>query len=112
MMLPILISLSVAPVSYFFCASALVVEAKAMTVAAMAANGRFSLECTFLLLGFSAFLHFAEQMLGNQGDLPCAVRHQEDDEKQDDAEHGAGEAFGDSLRDVRHKDDEGRAHDG
>src|SRR3974377_174982 len=102
MMLPILISVSVAPVSYFFCASALVVEAKAMRVAAIAANGKSDLECTFFLLGFSAFLQFAEQMLGNQSDLHRAVGHQVDDEKQDDAEHRARKTFGDSFGDVRH----------
>ena len=41
----------------------------------------------------SVLLQLADQLLGNDGDLPCAVRHQEDDEEQKYAEHGAGEAF-------------------
>src|SRR5271169_2778037 len=112
MMLPILISVSVAPVSYFFCANALsAVEVKAMTVVANAASRKFGLESTLLLLGFLTFLESSEQMLGNQRDLPCAVRHQEDDEKQNDAEHGAGETLGDSLRDVRNEDDKSGTDD-
>src|SRR5579863_907612 len=110
MMLPILISVSVAPVSYFFCASAAsLVVANASAAAANAADRKFGLEGTFLLLGlfFLTFLEFANQMLGNQGTLPCAVRHKENDEKQNDAEHGAGKTLGDSLGDVRNEDDEG-----
>jgi len=38
-------------------------------------------------------LEFADQLLGNNGDLPGAVRHQEDDEEQKHAEHRAREAL-------------------
>src|SRR5262245_60905355 len=44
-------------------------------------------------------------------DLPCAMGHEVDDEEQEDAEHGAGEALGDALGDVRDEDDEGGADD-
>src|SRR5664279_3879130 len=115
MMLPILISVSVAPVSYFFWASALpLMAAKAMTAVENAAIRRFclaSIVSPSVFFGLSVLLEFAEQMLGNHRDLPGAVRHQEDDEEQQHSEHGAGEALRNSLRDIRHEDDEGRADD-
>ncbi|KAG5719640.1 hypothetical protein E4T56_gene17499, partial [Termitomyces sp. T112] len=49
------------------------------------------------------------ELLAQDRDLPCAMRHEVDDEEQEDAEHGAGEALGDALRHVRHEDDEGGA---
>src|SRR6185437_2996855 len=123
MMLPILISVSVAPVSYFFWASALLLltAAKAMTAVENAAILSFCTEgivspCS----GFtgwaldscrSASSEFADQLLADHRHLPRAMRHQEDDEKQQHAEDGAGKAFRDSLGDVRHEDDEGRTHD-
>jgi hypothetical protein len=55
MMLPILISVSEAPVSYFFCAIAPVtVEANTMSVAATA-RPKFRLESTSFSLACSAF---------------------------------------------------------
>ena len=54
-MLPILISVSVAPVSYFFCASALpVVAAKAMTAVENAA-----IRSSVLKASFSPWLFFS-----------------------------------------------------
>src|SRR5438552_18189952 len=110
MMLPILISVSLAPVSYFFWASALpLIAAKAMTAVANAAIlgfGRESIVAPGLVLP-----EFGDQVLGNHCDLPGAMRHEEDDKEQKHAEHRAGETFRDSLRDVRHEDDEGGADD-
>ena len=40
-----------------------------------------------------ALLEFAEQLLSDNGHLPCAMRHQEDDEEQQHAEHSAGETL-------------------
>src|ERR1700675_1969762 len=97
MILPKLILVSGASVSYFFWASALpLVAAKAMTAVENAAIRNFWVE-SMISPWFknlrSVFLEFADQLLGNDGDLPCAVRHQEDHEKQQHAEHRAGEAF-------------------
>src|SRR3979490_2274924 len=113
MMLPILIWVSVAPVSYFFWASAVpLMAAKAMTAVVNAAiRGFLKSIVSPEFFQVSVSFEFADQLLRNNGDLPCAVRHKEDDEKQKHAEHRAGEALRDSLRDVRHEDDEGRAHD-
>src|SRR6266849_374874 len=98
MMLPILISVSVAPVSYFFWASALpLMAAKAMTAVENAAIRCFGFEGIispqFFKFCRSVSFEFADQLLRNDGDLPCAVRHQEDDEEQKYAEYGAGKAF-------------------
>src|ERR1039458_4946329 len=111
MMLPILISVSVAPVSYFFWASALPpVAAKAMTAVANAAIRNSCLE-SIVFPHSSVFLELADQVLGDHGHLPRAVRDQVDDEEQQHAEHRAGQPLGNSLRDVWHEDDEGRTHD-
>src|ERR1700726_726450 len=111
MMLPILISVSVAPVSYFFWASALpLMAAKVMTAVASAAI----LDCrldSIVSPEFLLFLEFADQLLGNHGNLPGAVRHKEDDEEQEHAEYGAGEALGNAFRDVGYEDDKGGADD-
>src|SRR6267154_3096595 len=108
MMLPILISVSVAPVSYFFWASAL--AASAVNAAANAAMRSLAVvivsPSSFLVL-----LELADQLLGDDGHLPGAMRHEEDDKEQQDAEHGAGEALGNTFGDVGHEDDEGRADD-
>src|SRR6476469_8018962 len=114
MMLPSLTSVSDAPVSYFFWARALpLMAAKAMTAIVNAAILSFCRESIVSpsLVFCLVSLELADQLLGNHGDLPGAVRHQEDDEEQKHAEHGAGKALRDSFRDVRHEDDEGRAHD-
>src|SRR5690349_3826002 len=115
MMLPILISVSVAPVSYFFWASAVPPDVTKATSAADAAASRsfawvvmVAPSCCLLL---SSLPEFANQLLGNDGHLPCAVRHEEDHDEQQDAEHGAGEALGNLLGDVGHKDDEGGAYE-
>src|SRR5580704_15895544 len=107
MMLPILISVSVAPVSYFFWASA----APEVTVKAMTAveNAAIRSCCPESIVSpwfksVQALLEFADQPVGDDGDLPCAMRHQEDDEEQQHAEHGAGQTLGDAFRDVRHED--------
>src|SRR6478609_1781710 len=116
MMLPILISVSVAPESYFFWASALLPKAaKAMTAVESAAILSFCTDgivspCSgFTGLGFgsrrSAFSESADQLLADHRHLPRAVRHQEDDEEQQHAKDGAGKSFRDSLGDVRHEDD-------
>src|ERR1700691_6283432 len=105
MILPSLISVSVAPVSYFFWASApQVVAVKAMTAVENAVTSNFLLERMFS--PFLTFLELAEQLLSDHGDLPCAVRHQEDDEKQQNAEHGAGKTLRDSFGDIRNENDE------
>src|ERR1043166_9175343 len=115
MMLPILISVSVAPESYFFWASALPpVVTKATSAAAAAASRSFArvvMVAPFCCLLLSSLPEFADQLLGNDGHLPCAMRHEEDHDEQQDAEHGAGEALGDALGNVRHEDDEGGAHE-
>src|SRR3954447_20277405 len=109
MMLPILISLSEAPVSYFFWASALPsVAAKTRTAAENAAVRSRAVS----MVPPSSFLILPEpsnQLLGNDRHLPCAVRHQEDDEEEQHAEHRAGEALGNAFRDVGNEDDERRA---
>src|SRR5260221_9624999 len=106
MMLPILISVSLAPVSYFFWARALPpVMERAMTAVESVTRRRLYLEITLS----SVSSQFADQALGPIGDLPRAVRHKEDDQDQDDAEHGAGQTLGDAFGDVRHEHDEGRA---
>src|SRR4029453_4253191 len=111
MMLPILISVSVAPVSYFFWASAVPpLAAKATSAADTAASRSFAwgvIDSSFFV-GFAQSLpEFGDQLLGNDGHLPCAMRHEEDHDEQQDAEHGAGETLGNALGDVRHEDDEG-----
>jgi hypothetical protein len=87
MILPILISVSVAPVSYFFWARALP-GAKAIAVTA-AENAAVHSVSRVFLLGFLVLLHFAEHLLGDHRDLPGAVGHEEDDEEQEHAEHRA-----------------------
>src|SRR6185437_2710522 len=115
MMLPILISVSLAPVSYFFWASALW-DTQTMATAASAAVRRpvKSMVSPVLLLLFSSGLspEPAGQLLANDGDLSRPVRDQEDDKEEQDAEHGAGEALGDAFRDVRDEDDERRSDKG
>src|SRR5882757_5179274 len=115
MMLPTLISVSLAPVSYFFCASAVplmaTVAMSAVVNAALVVVSRESIITPGFEVERSVLPEFAEQMLGNHCDLPRAVRHEEDDKEQQDAEHGAGEALGNSLRNVRHEDDEGTSDD-
>src|SRR6476646_8403538 len=107
MMLPILISVSLAPVSYFFWASALWDTHTMATVASAAV--RRPVKC-MVSPGFIALVSSglspepAGQLLANDGDLPRPVRDQEDDKEEQDAEHGAGEALGNALRDVRNED--------
>src|SRR5260363_226814 len=108
MMLPILISVSDAPVSYFFWASA-PPEVSAMTAVASAAIRNCCITCKMSSLGLT---DFAQQLLSHHRHLPRAVRHEEDDEEQQDAEHRAGQALGDALGDVRNEDDEGGADEG
>src|SRR2546423_1792053 len=113
MMLPTLISVSVAPGSYFFWARALPPMAReaisAVENAALFVVSRENiispgfLRSKFRVRVWSSVLsEFADHALGDHRDLPCAVRHQEDDKEQQDAEHGAGKALGNSLGDVRH----------
>src|SRR6478609_2572095 len=112
MMLPILISVSVAPVSYFFWASAApeVRVATAVTRAAVLSVLSRS-NSSLLRLLVSVLLELTDKLLADDGNLPCAVRHEENDEEEQHAEHGAGEPLGDALGDVRHEDDEGAADD-
>src|SRR5258707_10464499 len=119
MMLPTLISVSVAPVSYFFWARALLLMARvamsAVENAALLVVGRESIIIPwfgFLGSGLRLVLpEFADQALGDHADLPCAVRHQEDHKEQQDAEHGAGKALGNSLGDIQHEDDDDTSDD-
>src|SRR5277367_4647170 len=107
MMLPSLISVSLAPVSYFFWASALpVVAARAMTAVDSATTSVFcfeSITSPWVVFLRVVFLELAEPMLSEHSDLPRAVRHQEDDEEQEDPEHRAGQSLRDSLGDVRNE---------
>src|SRR5437868_12449071 len=116
MMLPILISVSLAPVSYFFWASAVpLVAAKATSAAETAASRSFAwvvMGNSFLLVLLSLLPEFADQLLGNDGHLPRAMRHEEDHDEQQNAEHGAGKTLVDALGDVGHEDDEGRTDEG
>src|SRR6266481_6339006 len=107
MMLPILISVSVAPVSYFCWAAALPLARAIATIAIGIARLSF-VEDILFPRGFLTLVVDGLQIVRH---LPCTVRHQEDDEEQQHAEHGAGETLGDSLRDIGYEDDEGRAHD-
>src|ERR1041384_87183 len=113
MMLPILISVSLAPVSYFFWASAVpLVAAKATSAADTAASRSFAWVVidSSIFVGLAQLLpEFADQLLGNDGNLPRAMRHEEDHDEQENAEHSAGEALGDALGNVGHEDDEGGA---
>src|SRR5438128_1765972 len=115
MILPILISVSLAPVSYFFWARTLLLMAieavSAVKNAALFVVGRESIISPGFGLKSSVLPQLADQLLSNHGDLQCAVRHQEDDYEQQDTEYGAGEALGNPLRDVRHEDDEGASDD-
>src|SRR5262245_47871441 len=104
MILPILISVSVAPVSYFFWAKAPMGAKTIATAASTAARRR--LDCISLL---TSLPELADELLADDGNLPGAVRHQINDDEQKDAEYGARKTFGDAFRDVRHEDDEGRA---
>src|SRR5438046_8091104 len=113
MMLPILISVSLAPVSYFFWARAVPpVATKATSAADTAAIRSFAwdvIDSSFLLVLLSLLPEFADQLLGNDSHLPRAMRHEEDHDEQQHAEHRAREALVDALGDVRHEDDEGGA---
>src|SRR5215831_8085669 len=110
MMFPILISVSVAPVSYFFWASA-APEVKVTTAVTRAAVRIFLESNLISFRGVSILSELADELLAHDGNLPCTVRHEEDDEEQEHAEHRARKALGDAFRDVRHEDDERRADD-
>src|SRR5215211_2192105 len=109
MMLPILISVSAAPVSYFFWASALPPIAAKTSTAAESAAVRSRAVSIVSPSGFLILPELADQLLSNDRHLPGAVRHQEDDEEQEHAEYRTGEALGNAFRNVGHEDDEGRA---
>src|SRR5579859_5660087 len=114
MILPILISVSLAPVSYFFWART-AWDAHTKAAAAIAAAPRafkriVSPRCCSCPSGLS--LEPGRQLLAGDRDLPRAVRHEEDDKEEQHAEHGAGQALGDAFGDVRDEDDEGRANKG
>src|SRR3954470_11431816 len=98
MMLPILISVSVAPLSYFFCASAVplmaTVAMSAVVNAALLVVSRESIITPGVGWRGSILLEFSDQALSDHRDLPCAVRHEEDDKEQQHAEHSAGQALG------------------
>src|SRR3954452_5131163 len=111
MMLPILISVSDAPVSYFFWANAApelrVMTAVAVTSAAVrSVLSKNNSGLLSLINGLSVLSEPADELLAHDRDLPRAVRHEVDDGDQEYAEYGAGEALGDALRHVRHEDDE------
>src|SRR3954466_2111550 len=111
MMLPILISVSDAPVSYFFWANAApevrVMTAVAVTSAAVrSVLSKNNSGLLGLINGLSVLSEPADELLAHDRDLPRAVRHEVDDGEQEYAEYGAGEALGDALRHVRHEDDE------
>jgi hypothetical protein len=89
MMLPILISVSVAPVSYFFWAAPLPLATAIATIAIGIARLSFVEDILFPL----DFLTLVVDGLKIVRHLPCTVRHQEDDEEQKYAEHRAGETL-------------------
>src|SRR4029077_15118712 len=96
MMLPILISVSVAPVSYFFWAAALPLATAIATIAIGIARLSF-VEDILFPLDFPTLVVDGLQIVR---DLPCTMTHQEDDEEQQRAECRAGEAFCNALRDI------------
>src|SRR6185437_5971168 len=114
MILPILISVSLAPVSYLFWArTAWDVHTKAAAAIAAVPRPFKSIifpRCCSCPSGLS--LEAGRQLLAGDRDLPCAVRHEEDDKEEQHAEHGAGQALGDAFGHVRNEDDEGRANKG
>jgi len=89
MVLPILISVSVAPVSYFFWATAPPLATAIATIAIGIARLSF-VENILFPLDFSTLVVDGLKIVR---ELPCTVPHQEDDKEQQDA-------------DVRHEDDE------
>src|SRR4030088_2987990 len=109
MMLPILISVSVAPGSYLFWARApLEVAAKAMTAVENAAIRNFCPESMISPL-LSVSSQFTDQVMGAIRHLTRAVRDDENDHDQDDAEHRAGQTLGDSFGDVGNLNDDSLA---
>src|SRR6185312_115698 len=112
MMLPTLISVSLAPVSYFFWASAPSDTQTSATAASAAVRSPVkSMVSPCLLLSASSglFPEPGHQLLTDDGNLSSPMRNQEDDKEEQYAEHGAGKTLGDAFRDVRHEDDEGRS---
>src|SRR5919199_1744356 len=91
MMLPILISVSLAPGSYFFWASAGLAESARPARSASAAERAFPTMCILPVGG--------------------AGRHDIDQQDEHDTVDGAGQALGDLLGQVRHEQDEGRARE-
>src|SRR3569623_1573584 len=101
MMLPILISVSVAPVSYFFWASAAPEVRVATAVTSAAVLSDLARNNSSLLACGSVLFQFTDKLLADHRNLPRAVRHEENDEEMKHAEHRAAKAFGDTLGDVR-----------
>src|SRR4029450_11508512 len=113
MMFPILIPVSVAPVSYFFCAKALppiTVTASAAADSVARCLRRFIIPASLLQLicvGLSD--QFLDLSVDHVNQLPRSVRQQEDYGKDEHAEHGVRETLGDLLGDVRNEHDECRS---
>src|SRR3546814_681700 len=116
MVLPILISVSVAPGSYLPAATAAAGSDRPAAVSNAMASLRFmgsslgdGMAGAFLtprLLSFEP----APDMGDGEADQPCRTRwHEVDDEQDDDAEQHAGEAGGDAFGEVRHVQHEGAA---
>src|ERR1700741_2971625 len=61
----------------------------------------------FSLPQFLALPQLPDQLLADDGNLPGAVRNQENHEEEEHAEHRAGEPLGDAFGNVGHEDDEG-----
>src|SRR4051812_12824091 len=104
MMLPILISLSLAPGSYFFWAGA--GPASATSPAAIdAISARFALRMASSIAKQSAFLPC--QPCGDpSSETGRAGRHQVDKQQQNDPVDRAGQALGEGLGDIRHEQHE------
>src|ERR1043165_1439367 len=97
MMLPMRISVSLAPVSYFFCAAAGAARASAAQAISRCFQNRM----------VSSTLTALHQFASDQTREPGGPTwHQIDDDEQDDAIHGAGEALRHGLRDIRNEQDE------
>src|SRR5687767_7581470 len=103
-MLPILISRSFAPTSYFFWAAA----GEAASASAPASDSHS--QCRLFFMTFSLFRALAAHASEPAGEKPHkprhAGRHHVNDEQQNDTIDRASQALRDALGDVRHEQHE------
>src|ERR1700680_2496272 len=101
-MCPILISVSVAPVSYFFCASAGPAQAKARP--SIAVGSRWS---AGRVIGFRPMFSAGslQEPVEHEANRPPESRRQQiNDQNQNDTENCAGQALGHLLGDIGHEE--------